>query len=96
MHRHAQAASAEADWAAVSAIDPCQICGGHEGCRRGFDGAFICCMRESSERPFVTGGWLHPGSSALVDDTSSVHGAPASGVRRTLRGAAASRVSVAS
>lgn len=76
MNRHAQAASAEADWAAVSAVEPCQVCGSPEGCRVGFEGAFICCLHERSERPFVTGGWLHPGRSSGVMEKAD---APPSG-----------------
>jgi len=58
MLRHVQA-SADGEWSFVSGKQPCHICGGHEGCRRGFEGQFASCVRVSSDWPLTTGGWVH-------------------------------------
>lgn len=59
MKHLAPTASLEAEWTFVSTTAPCKICGGHDGCRRGFDDAFACCTRRSSEWPLTAGGWVH-------------------------------------
>jgi hypothetical protein len=56
--RHVQG-SVEGEWTFVSVKHPCRICGGHEGCRRGFDDSFACCVRRASDWPLTTGGWVH-------------------------------------
>jgi hypothetical protein len=59
MHHHALVSAVEVEWAFVSVKHPCAICGGHDGCRRGFDEEFACCNRISSEWPLSAGGWVH-------------------------------------
>jgi len=59
MQRHAPVSPGEGEWILVSAKRPCRVCGGHEGCRTGFDDQFACCARRPSDWPITTGGWLH-------------------------------------
>ena len=59
MKHLARTASLEAEWTFASASSPCKICGGHDGCRRGFDDEFACCTQMSSEWPLTAGGWVH-------------------------------------
>lgn len=59
MKHLAPRSSVEAEWTFVSIKAPCKICGGHDGCRRGFDDEFACCTRISSEWPLTAGGWVH-------------------------------------
>jgi hypothetical protein len=59
MRRHASVSAVEVEWTFVSVKQPCTICGGNAGCRRGFDDEFACCTRVSSEWPLSAGGWVH-------------------------------------
>jgi hypothetical protein len=59
MYHHASMAAVEVEWTFVSVKRPCAICTGHDGCRRGFDDEFACCIRVSSEWPLAGGGWVH-------------------------------------
>jgi hypothetical protein len=49
----------DADWARVSAVAPCPICSGLEGCRRHVEEEFACCVQEPSDWRLSNGGWLH-------------------------------------
>jgi hypothetical protein len=59
MRCHASVSAVEVEWTFVSAKQPCTVCGGHAGCRRGLDDEFACCTRVSSEWPLSAGGWVH-------------------------------------
>jgi hypothetical protein len=59
MHHHAPVSAVEVEWTFVSVKHPCTICGGHDGCRSGFEDEFACCKRVSSEWPLSAGGWVH-------------------------------------
>ena len=59
MYHHASMTAVEVEWTFVSVKHPCAICAGHDGCRRGFDDEFACCIRVSSEWPLSAGGWVH-------------------------------------
>jgi hypothetical protein len=60
MQRHTHLSSpVEEEWTFVSLKRPCKICGRHEGCRSGYGGRFAGCLQRASERPLITGGWLH-------------------------------------
>jgi hypothetical protein len=59
MRRHVSVSAVEVEWTFVSVKQPCTICGGHAGCRRGLDDEFACCTRVSSEWPLSAGGWVH-------------------------------------
>jgi hypothetical protein len=60
--------SVERDWVGVSASAPCVICGATEGCRRGFEGEFVCCFRISSVWPLTNGGWVHRAANVTVEE----------------------------
>ncbi len=100
----AHESATEGDWTPVSAKHPCSICGGHDGCRRGFGDAFACCVRTASDWPLTTGGWVHRLELARAEmraSASSVYATtPASGHVSTANGAwdeaSADVVSVAS
>jgi len=59
MYRHAPPVLESAPWLDVSAQWPCPICGGTAGCRVSPTGELVGCLTRPSERPLVTGGWLH-------------------------------------
>ena len=59
MHHHGSVSAVEVEWTFVSAKRPCAICAGQDGCRRGFDDEFACCLRVSSQWPLTAGGWVH-------------------------------------
>ena len=46
-------------WVEVSSTEPCSICGGTDKCSVHEDGEFGRCVEVVSDRPIVTGGWLH-------------------------------------
>jgi hypothetical protein len=47
------------EWIDVSPDRPCAFCGALEGCGAMRDGSFARCVKQPSEWPLVTGGWLH-------------------------------------
>ena len=59
MRHYASVSAVEVEWTFVSSKHPCSICGGHDGCRSGFEHEFACCKRVSSEWPLSAGGWVH-------------------------------------
>jgi hypothetical protein len=59
-----------AEWLDVSAQRPCPICGEAEGCRVLCSGEFAACLVRPSERPLVSGGWLHAVGAVGLDTLS--------------------------
>ena len=59
MLRYGSDASAEVEWREVSFAHPCPVCQATTGCTLLEDGEFIRCVTTISERPLLTGGWLH-------------------------------------
>ncbi len=64
----------EREWLEVSLTDPCPACQATSECTRLEDGEFIRCVTTISERPLLTGGWLH--RVAGVEAHKLVVGAP--------------------
>jgi hypothetical protein len=46
-------------WSEASAAAPCPTCGGTSECSVLEDGGFVRCVAVVSDRPVMTGGWLH-------------------------------------
>ena len=59
MLRYGSDASGEVEWREVSFAHPGPVCEATTGCTLLEDGAFIRCVTTISERPLLTGGWLH-------------------------------------
>jgi hypothetical protein len=59
MSMYGRDANAEMERSEVSLADPCPVCQATSGCTLLEDGEFIRCVTTISERPLVTGGWLH-------------------------------------
>ncbi len=59
MDRPAPPVREAADWLAASAHRPCPSCGATAGGQILRSGEFARCVSRPSERPLVTGGWLH-------------------------------------
>jgi hypothetical protein len=59
MARYPQQAADVLVWSEASAATPCPMCGGTGTCSALEHGGFVRCAVVVSDRPVVTGGWLH-------------------------------------
>ena len=59
MWRDASDTNEKLEWSEVSSAHPCPACQATSGCTLLEDGEFIRCVTTISERPVLTGGWLH-------------------------------------
>lgn len=71
MTRVVRSSPNETEWRAVSATNPCPICGASEGpCSGNFDESFVSCSSCPSDWLLTNGAWLHPLPVRLVRTAS--------------------------